>query len=114
MNPNRGGSERRTSSKLAAFWLSWLEKSGASLRESVEMAFQHINLPFKFPLKVAQAELPAQTVLLLSFCPWFSDFLTANPGACQAPTRDRAATSADRAPSSGQVVCGAGKWLVLA
>lgn len=62
------------SSKLAALCLSWLEKAGTSLCELGGMPFQHINLPFKFPVKVAQAELPAQRVLLVSFRPGVSDF----------------------------------------
>ena len=55
------------SSQRAALCLCWLEKAAASLCELGGMPFQHINLPFKFPLKVARAELPAQRVLLVSF-----------------------------------------------
>lgn len=55
------------SSKLAALCLSWLEKASASLCELGGMPFQHINLPFKFSVKVAQAELPAQRIPLVSF-----------------------------------------------
>lgn len=97
------------SSKLAALCLSWLQKASTSLCESGGMPFQHINSPFKFPLKVAQAKsLPHKEFFWFRFVP---DFLTLTPnqGACQAPVHSWAAGGADCALSLGRAVCAAGE-----
>lgn len=101
------------SSKLAALCLSWLQKAGSALCEVGGMPFQHINSPFTFPVKVAQAEPFPNTVLLVSFCPRVSDFLTPNRGSCRAPAHEWVAGIAGCASSRGQVACGKGRWLML-
>lgn len=73
------------------------------------MPFQHINSPFKSPVKVTRAKsLPRKEFFWFRFV---SDFLTLTPnqGARQAPAHSWAAGGADCALSLGRAVHAVGE-----